>query len=77
MRNSPGFTLLEVLVAGSIAAMMMVVLLGVMRDSATAMRAASGGETALAVARNHLTLLEADLSRAQPLMAGQDGAYHW
>jgi len=77
MRHRPGFTLLEVLVAGSIAAMMMAVLLSVMRDSALSMQAASGTEMALAVARNHLTLLTADVSHAKPEMHGSDGDYQW
>lgn len=77
MRHSPGFTLLEVLVAGAIAAAMMAALFGVLRDSAVSMRAASGTGTALAVARNHLALLEPGVSDAAPRMRGQDGAYEW
>ena len=77
MRHRSGFTLLEVLVAGSIAAMMMAALLGVMRDSAITLQSASGSEVALAVARNHLAMIEADISHAAPNLQGRDGAYRW
>ncbi len=77
MSRRPGFTLLDVLVAGTIAAAMMAVLLGVMRDGAVSMQASTGTEMALAVARNHLTLVEQDISHAANAEHGQDGAFLW
>ena len=77
MRRSAGFTLFEVLVAGAIAAAMMAALLGVLRDGSLTLRSASDSEIALAVARNHLALAEADISHAAPSMRGVDGDYSW
>jgi general secretion pathway protein I len=77
MRDERGFTLLEVLVASVIAAVVFGVLLrSALSDIGTA-RNAGAYETAAALARSHLALLGRDMATVAPDQHGSDGPFEW
>ena len=69
--------MLEVLIAGALAAAMFAALLSTIRDGRTALTTAARSQAAMAVARNHLAVVEPDISHALQHQRGRDGAFDW
>jgi prepilin-type N-terminal cleavage/methylation domain-containing protein len=77
MRDERGFTLLEVLVASVIAAMMFAVLLQTALSGIRAVRNAGAYETAMALARSHLAMLGRNVADEAGESHGTDGPFDW
>lgn len=77
MRDERGFTLLEVLIASAIAAMVLGALMRTALTGIGTLQDASAYETATALARSHLALLGRDLADAAPDAHGSDGPFDW
>jgi general secretion pathway protein I len=77
MRDERGFTLLEVLVAAVIAALMFGVLLQTELNEVRTVRNAGAYETAMALARSHLAMLGRNLADAAADSHGSDGPFDW
>ena len=77
MRDERGFTLLEVLVALVIAAVVFGVLLQSALSGIGTARDAGAYETAMALARSHLAMLGRDMANAAPDTHGSDGPFDW
>lgn len=77
MRNDRGFTLLEVLVALVIAALMFAVLLQAGLNGIRTAHNAGAYETAMALARSHLALLGRNMADVAAELHGSDGPFDW
>jgi general secretion pathway protein I len=77
MRNDRGFTLLEVMVALVIAAVMFGVLLQTGLDGIRTARNAGAYETAMALARSHLAMLGRNMADVAAESHGSDGPFAW
>jgi len=77
MRAERGFTLLEVLVALVIVAVVFGVLLQSALSGIGTARDAGAYETAVALARSHLAMLGRDMANVAPDQQGRDGAFDW
>jgi prepilin-type N-terminal cleavage/methylation domain-containing protein len=77
MQHERGFTLLEVLVALVIAAVMFGALLQSATSGIATARDAGAYETAAALARSHLALLGRDMAIVAADQQGHDGPYDW
>ncbi len=77
MRDERGFTLLEVLVAAAIAAMVLGVLLPTALSGIGTVRAAVAYQTAGALARSHLALLGRNMADVPADSQGSDGPFDW
>jgi general secretion pathway protein I len=78
MRHSPGFTLLEVLVAFAIAALALAVLYRGALDGLRTASIAGSYEEAMARARSRLAMVGHGLPLTPGELAGDDGGgYHW
>ena len=77
MRNERGFTLLEVLIAIVIAAVVSGVLMRSAMTGIGTAREAGSYETAVALARSHLALLGRDMASLPAEQHGTDGPFAW
>jgi prepilin-type N-terminal cleavage/methylation domain-containing protein len=77
MRDERGFTLLEVLVASVIAALMFAALLQTALSGIRAVRSAGAYETAMALARSHLAMLGRNAADEAGDSHGSDGPFDW
>ena len=77
MRDERGFTLLEVMVASVIAAVMFGVLLQIGLNGLRTVRNAGAYETAMALARSHLAMLGRNMADAAADSHGSDGPFDW
>jgi general secretion pathway protein I len=76
--ESPGFTLIEVLVAFMIAAIAFVVLFRTAHIGLASAHIAGKYEEALSRARSHLEALGTDIQPIDGMLTGEDGdGYHW
>jgi general secretion pathway protein I len=77
MSDERGFTLLEVLVASVIAAVVFGVLMLTALNALGTVRNAGAYETALSLARSHLAMLGRNMAEVPANSHGSDGPFYW
>ena len=77
MSDERGFTLLEVLIASVIAAVVFGVLLLTALNALGTVRNAGAYETALSLARSHLAMLGRNMANVPADSHGSDGPFYW